>query len=391
MKSFFADHPVILTSLRWVLFIPIGMLAGVASAYIWRFGMNTGYAGNAGEVFYELSLTNGFAGNFFLGPVLVVGEMVITSFCGMFAALYLVPKSRAVVGGILIGMLLMLGVLTFIMQGSQFEFVFPFEARIRFCLEWIGILIGCILAIITVSNFMTDYVRDGVYNLDQAVDASWNEILLGNVTGKISEHGISNQIDFIKKTEFYKLLSGTSKEITTEQLCSVSWQNKTTFFQYIKLCHILEVEMSKEFLSWNFEQRNSLKNILEKIENPLHQELYKNFILGESVDDIKLSLGNCIFLLKEFGSFISNHNTTQKESPFFNQYNESFINWISGKDCHKEAQKIISKRNKLVHREPDGKTSLLGIMGVKNLLDLEKDNLKNQGFLNKFLARKKSK
>ena len=238
---------------------------------------------------------------------------------------------------------------------------------------------------------MTDYVRDGVYNLDQAVDASWNEILLGNVTGKISEHRISNQIDFIKKTEFYKLLSGTSKEITIEQLCSVGWQNKTTFFQYIKLCHILEVEMSKEFLSWNFEQRNSLKNILEKIENPLHQELYKNFILGESVDDIKLSLGNCIFLLKEFGSFISNHNTTQKESPFFNQYNESFINWISTRDCHKEAQKIISKRNKLVHREPDGKTSLLGIMGVKNLFDLEKDNLKNQGFLNKFLSRKKSK
>ena len=391
MKSFFADHPVLLATFRWILFLPGGLAAGFASAYIWRFGMNSGYARNAGEVFYELSLTNGFAGNFFLGPMLVAGEMIITSFCGMFAALYLVPKSRAVVGGILIGMLLTLGVYTFIMQCKQFEYLFPFEARIRFCLEWIGILIGCILAIKTVSNFMTDYVRDGVYNLDQAVDASWNEILLGNVTGKISEHGISNQIDFIKKTEFYKLLSGTSKEITTEQLCSVSWQNKTTFFQYIKLCHILEVEMSKEFLSWNFEQRNSLKNILEKIENPLHQELYKNFILGESVDDIKLSLGNCIFLLKEFGSFISNHNTTQKESPFFNQYNESFINWISTRDCHKEAQKIISKRNKLVHREPDGKTSLLGIMGVKNLFDLEKDNLKNQGFLNKFLSRKKSK
>ena len=79
---------------------------------------------------------------------------------------------------------------------------------------------------------------------------------------------------------------------------------------------------------------------------------------------------------------------TEKNSPFYNQYNENFINWISGKDCHKEAQKIISKRNKLVHREPDGKTSLLGIMGVRNLSELEKDNFKNQGFLNKFLTRK---
>ena len=49
---------------------------------------------------------------------------------------------------------------------------------------------------------MKDYVRDGVYNIDQAVDASWNEILLGNVSGKISEYEISNQIDFIKKQSF---------------------------------------------------------------------------------------------------------------------------------------------------------------------------------------------
>ena len=54
--------------------------------------MNTGYAGNVGEAFYELSLTNGFAGNFFWGPILVVGETIITSWCGMFAALYIVLK-----------------------------------------------------------------------------------------------------------------------------------------------------------------------------------------------------------------------------------------------------------------------------------------------------------
>ena len=53
---------------------------------------------------------------------------------------------------------------------------------------------------------------------------------LGSVPSKISEHQISNQIDFIKKTDFYKLLSSTSKEITTDQLCSVRRQNKTTFF-----------------------------------------------------------------------------------------------------------------------------------------------------------------
>lgn len=73
MKSFFADHPVILTSLRWIIFIPVGLAGGIISAYVWRFFLSTGYAGSAGEVLYELSLTNGFAGNFILGPVLVIG------------------------------------------------------------------------------------------------------------------------------------------------------------------------------------------------------------------------------------------------------------------------------------------------------------------------------
>ena len=65
MKSFFANHPVILTSLRWILFIPGGIAAGIISAFIWRFFLTSNWAGNIGEVFYELRITNGFAGNFF--------------------------------------------------------------------------------------------------------------------------------------------------------------------------------------------------------------------------------------------------------------------------------------------------------------------------------------
>jgi hypothetical protein len=117
-------------------------------------------------------------------------------------------------------------VFTFIMQGSQFEFVFPFEARIRFCLKWVGILIGCVLAIKTVSNFMTDYVRDGVYNLDQAVDASWNSLMMGNVIEKISTIEKNRQLEMVKKSLFYSSLSPDSKKVVENELCSFSWSGR---------------------------------------------------------------------------------------------------------------------------------------------------------------------
>ena len=389
MKSFFAKHPILLAILRWTLFIPGGLASGVVSAYLWRFFLSTGYAGSAGEVFYELGLTNGFAGNLILGPILVVGEMVITAFCGMFAALYLVPKSRAVVGGILIGILLMLGAFAFIMQGSQFEYLFPWEARIRFCLEWVGVLAGCLFGIVAISNWMRDYAKDGVYDLNQAVDSSWNELFQGKVTEEVTEREIHQQKEFIRKTDFYKMLSKASKEITSNQLCSINWQRRTKFFQFIKLCHILEIEMIEEFLSWTFEQRSSLKRGLLETEDLALKELYKKFALGKKTPKIKLTLGNCIYILKELGHYFAENKNNPKDCPFRNLYCDDFIDWVIDRDCHREAQKIIRTRNNLVHSAPEQEPSLTILVGMENIWDLDDENHLNKGFLIKFLNRKK--
>lgn len=389
MKSFFANHPILLVILRWILFIPGGLAAGVVSAYLWRFLLSTGYAGSAGEVFYELGLTNGFAGNLIWGPILVVSEMVITAFVGMFTALYLAPKSRAVVGGILIGMMLMMAAFAFIMQGSQFEYLFPWEARIRFCLEWLGVLAGCILGIVAISNWMRDYAKDGVYDLNQAVDSSWNELFQGKITEEITEREINQQNEFIRKTDFYKTLSKASKEITSIQLCSVNWQRRTKFFQFIKLCHILEIEMIDEFLSWTFEQRSSLKHGLLETEDAALKELYKKFAHGKKTPKIKLTLGNCIYILKELGHYFSENKYTANDSPFSDLYCDDFIDWVLNRDCHREAQKIIRTRNNLVHSAHEQEPSLTILVGVENIWKLDEENHEHTGFLIKFLNRKK--
>ena len=394
MKSFFADRPVLLATFRWILFLPGGLAAGFASAYIWRFGMNTGYAGNAGEVFYELSLTNGFAGNFFLGPVLVVGEMVITSFCGMFAALYLVPKSRAVVGGILIGMLIMMGVFTFIMQCKQFEYLFPFEARIRFCLEWVGILIGCVLAIKTVSNFMTDYVRDGVYNLDQAVEASWNSLMMGNVIEKISTIEKNRQLEMVKKSLFYSSLSPDSKKVVENELCSFSWsgrQNEKLIMAI--LCKILEIEMREEVCSWELSVRRSLGIDWESMSKGTIRNKFKKFSKSKKIKNSLFSLGE---LLNIFNKLVALLNSDEQDfiTDLKGRYSKKFLDFLESKNFSIMNEPLRLFRNAMAHGNSNSNNDItlnqiIGFHSLDAFFELE-NNESECGVLTIFLNRNKA-
>lgn len=390
MKSFFADHPVILTSLRWVLFIPIGMLAGVVSAYIWRFGMNTGYAGNAGEVFYELSLTNGFAGNFFLGPVLVVGEMVITSFCGMFAALYLVPKSRAVIGGLIIGIMLALAIFSFVSLGFQFEYLFPFEARIRFLLEWIGFFLGSFLAIKAISDWLKDYLKDGIFGIDEAIDASWHTIMIGDALAKISERQKKEQLTKVKNSRIYTLLSSPSKKILEKELSASSWTNEDyQRLNMFSLSKILEIEMLAEVNSWHLETRQALGIDWQSMDGGDVKKRFEKFSESKKIKGIKFSLGELLNIFNKAGNLLDSQN--HETNRFFrNHFSKRFIDYLTG-DFKKFREPLRKFRNDIAHGRDDSKNKITmqQLVGASSLSEYFENNhnIDSGGILPIFLNR----
>lgn len=393
MKSFFADHPVILTSLRWIMFIPVGLAGGIISAYVWRFFLSTGYAGSTGEVLHELRLTNGFAGNFILGPVLVIGEMAVTSFCAMFAALYIVPKSRAVVGGILIGMLLMMGVFSFIMQGSQFEFFFPFEARIRFCLEWIGLLVGSVFAIKGISSWLQDYVRDGVYNLDEAVDQSWNSLMIGKVLEKINDIERSRQFEIVKDSPFYSGLTKESQKVIANELCSLTWsgsQNEELITAI--LCKILEIEMRKEVCSWHLSIRQSLEIPWKTYpKGSTQRNKFEKFCKSKKIKSSSFSLGELLNIYEKLRSLL-NSNDKESIAELQKSYSNQFLTFLRGSDFQNLKEPLRLFRNAMAHGNKVSERSidlghLIGSDSLESFFEL-KDHEMKQGILSIFLNRK---
>jgi len=390
MKSFFADHPVILTSLRWILFIPAGIAAGIISAFIWRFFLTSNWAGNIGEVFYELRLTNGFAGNFFYGPVLIIAENTILAFCGMFASLYLVPKSRAVIGGLIIGIMFALSIFTFVSLGFQFEYLFPFEARIRFFLEWFGFFLGSFLAIKAISDWLKDYLKDGIFGIDEAIDASWHTIMMGDALAKISERQKREQLAKVKNSRIYTLLSSPSKKILEKELCSSSWTNEDyQRLNMFSLSKILEIEMLAEINSWHLEARRALGIDWQSMDGGDVKKKFEKFSESKKIKGIKFSLGELLNIFNKAGDLLDSQN--HETNRFFrNRFSKRFIDYLTG-DFKKFREPLRKFRNDIAHGRDDSKNKITmqQLVGAPSLSEYfeNNDNFDSGGIFPIFLNR----
>lgn len=288
----------------------------------------------------------------------------------------------------------MMGVFTFIMQGSQFEFVFPFEARIRFCLEWVGILIGCVLAIKTVSNFMTDYVRDGVYNLDQAVEASWNSLMMGNVIEKISTIEKNRQLEMVKKSLFYSSLSPDSKKVVENELCSFSWsgrQNEKLIMAI--LCKILEIEMREEVCSWELSVRRSLGIDWESMSKGTIRNKFKKFSKSKKIKNSLFSLGE---LLNIFNKLVALLNSDEQDfiTDLKGRYSKKFLDFLESKNFSIMNEPLRLFRNAMAHGNSNSNNDItlnqiIGFHSLDAFFELE-NNESECGVLTIFLNRNKA-
>ena len=101
-----------------------------------------------------------------MGPILVVGEMVITAFWNVCGTLLGTQKQS---GGwrYFNRYPANAGCFRLYHARKSIRVFISLGSKDSFYLEWVGVLVGCLFGIVAISNWMRDYAKDGVYDLNQ--------------------------------------------------------------------------------------------------------------------------------------------------------------------------------------------------------------------------------
>ena len=190
LKQFFQDHPIFFAVLRWIAFLPAGILALFLSRFFLRL-LNGRYFGELLEV---LNTSIGLGGFWIRLPIFILYEDALVNACAMFCFLAVAPKGRPLIAGAIIAFsVIIFGIIWFGLLTS-YEFMFPLDARVRMATHTISSLIGMGFGVYLVSNWVGDSMGKMVFSIDQAFDQyasddsnAWNSLLLGDLRKKISE------------------------------------------------------------------------------------------------------------------------------------------------------------------------------------------------------------